>query len=126
MNIYSHPIDEVFESLKTIDFHISDYHNLPFAGGTVTSGFAQLEDTKEKISNSLKGNTNKTGKTGYKLSDEFKEKCRNRLLTEKNPMSNSKSVDKIREKSFIKFKCQHCELEMNKGNLSKHIKAKHQ
>jgi hypothetical protein len=125
MNIYSPHLDEVFESLKTMNFNISDYHNLPFAGGTVTSGFSQPEDTKKKISNSLKGNTNKTGKTGYKLSQEFKEKCRNRLLTKSNPMSNPESVDKIRQKSFVKFKCPHCDMQMNKGNLTKHIKAKH-
>lgn len=125
MNIYSPQLDEVFESLKTMNFDISMYHNLPFAGGNVTSGFKQLEDTKEKISNSLKGNTNKIGKTGYTLSEEFREKQRQRKLKD-NPMSNPDSVDKIRQKASIKFKCPHCDMQMNKGNLSRHIKIKHQ
>ena len=124
MNIYS-PSTDVFESLKTMDFNISYYHNLPFAGGTVTSGFAQLEDTKQKISNSLMGNTNKNGKTGYTLSDEFKEKCKTRMI-DNNPMGNLESIDKIRKKALVKTKCPHCDMTANIGNLTKHIKAKHQ
>ena len=121
MNIYSHPIDEVFESLKTMEFHIKDYHSLEKYEQV---GYELTEETKKAISNSLKGNTNKAGKTGYKLSDEFREKQRQRKLKD-NPMSNPQSVDKIREKASIKFKCPHCELHMNKGNLSRHIKIKH-
>ena len=121
MNIYSHPIDEVFESLKTMEFHIKDYHSLE---KYEQIGFEHTEDTKKAISTSLKSNTNKIGKTGYKLSDEFREKQR-QLKLKNNPMFNCESVDKIRQKAYIKLKCPHCELQMNKGNLSKHNKIKH-
>lgn len=42
------------------------------------------EKTKVEISEALMGNTNKLGKTGYTLSDEFKENCRERMTGENN------------------------------------------
>ena len=77
------------------------------------------EETKNKVSEALMGNTNKLGKTGAKLSDEFKEN-RRKIMTENNPMSNPESIEKVRQKALKKFPCKHCGWEMNKGGLSRH------
>ena len=120
MNIYKED-EDVFESLKTMDFDMSFYHSLP---KYEQKGLAHSDETKQKISESLKGNSNKRGKTGYKLSDEFKEKQRQRKLSD-NPMSNQECVDKIRQKALIKRKCPYCGMMGNPGTLARHIKAKH-
>ena len=78
------------------------------------------EETRKKLSLAGMGNTNKKGKTGYKLSEEFKENARQRWLKD-NPMSNPDSVDKIRQKALIKHPCPKCGRKMNKGNLSRHV-----
>ena len=85
-------------------------HNMPHS-----------EETKKKLSLAGMGNTNKKGKTGYKQSDEFKEKKRKLMLTDANPMNNPDSVDKIRQKALIKHPCPKCGRKMNKGNLSRHV-----
>lgn len=117
MNIYSHPIDEVFESLKTMEFHIKDYHSLEKYEQV---GYEHSEETKKAISNSLKGNTNKAGKTGYKLSDEFREKCKVRL-TKDNPAKNPKVKEKLRNIALLKpkLKCPHCDSTGDPGNIKR-------
>ena len=83
------------------------------------------QETKNKLSEAMMGKQNKLGKTGAKLSDEFKENQRQRMLTDCNPMSNPESIEKVRQKALKKFPCKHCGWEMNKGGLSRHeIKCK--
>ena len=77
------------------------------------------QETKNKLSEALMGNTNKLGKTGYKLSDEFKDKCKKRMLSD-NPMSNPEAVERVRQVALKKFPCKACGRLMNKGNLSRH------
>ena len=79
----------------------------------------QSEETKNKVSEGLRGNTNKLGKTGAKLSDEFKEN-RRKIMTENNPMSNEESRAKCSTAALRKWPCKTCGKEMNKGNLSRH------
>lgn len=78
------------------------------------------EETKNKLSEAMMGKQNKLGKTGAKLSDEFKENQRQRMLSDYNPMSNPGSIEKVRQKALRKFPCKTCGKEMNKGNLSRH------
>ena len=79
------------------------------------------EETKRKISLAGMGNTNKKGKTGYKLSDDYKEKKRLWMLIEgNNPMDNEESRNKIRTSALKKVPCPKCGWLMNKGNLSRH------
>ena len=78
------------------------------------------EETKNKVSEAMMGKQNKLGKGGQKLSDEFKENQRQRMLTDCNPMSNPESIEKVRQKALKKFPCKHCGWEMNKGGLSRH------
>ena len=92
-------------------------------GGRET-GWNHTEETKALLSERSMGNTN--GRTsGYTLSDEFKEKKRQMFLGDKNPMNNPESVEKVRKSAFNKKPCPHCGQEMNAGNLSQHIKARH-
>ena len=55
------------------------------------------EETKNKISESLKGNTNKKGKTGYKLSEETKEKMSESRKGDNNPSKRADVREKLRE-----------------------------
>ena len=80
----------------------------------------QSEETRNKVSEGLRGNTNRLGKGGQKLSDEFKENQRQRMLSDYNPMSNEESRAKCSTAALRKFPCKTCGKEMNKGNLSRH------
>jgi hypothetical protein len=77
------------------------------------------QETRNKVSEGLRGNTNKLGKTGAKLSDEFKEN-RRKIMTENNPMHNPESRAKSSKAALRKWPCKTCGKEMNKGNLSRH------
>ncbi len=59
-------------------------------------GIKFTEEQKRKISQSLKGNTNKLGKKGYKLSKEFKEKARLRWLGDNNIAKRPDVREKLR------------------------------
>ena len=86
-------------------------------------GWNHTDETKELLREKSLGNTN--GRiSGYKLSDEFKEKQRQRKLKD-NPMNNPEYVEKIRKHALNKKPCPHCGQKMNAGNLSRHIKSRH-
>ena len=78
----------------------------------------QSEETKNKVSEGLRGNTNALGKT-WTNSQEFKDKCKKRFETY-NPMDNEESRAKCSKAALRKFPCKTCGKEMNKGNLSRH------
>ena len=61
------------------------------------------ETTKEKIAESLIGNANKKGKTGYTLSDEFKEKCRRRMK-KNNPATRPEVREKLRQAALRRYR----------------------
>jgi hypothetical protein len=81
------------------------------------------EEAKSKISAGAMGNTSALGKT-WSNPESHKEKSRARMLVN-NPMDNPESVDKIRQKALQKKKCPHCDMRMNAGCMSRHIKARH-
>ena len=84
---------------------------------------SHTEETKNKVSEALIGNTNALGKT-WTNSQEFKDKCKKRFETY-NPMDNEESRAKCSTAALRKFPCKTCGKEMNKGNLSRHeIKCK--
>ena len=65
-------------------------------GNKNRKGILFTSEQKRKISESLKGNKNKLGKTGYKLSAEFKEKARLRWLGDKNVAKRPDVREKLR------------------------------
>jgi len=79
----------------------------------------QSEETRNKVSEGLRGNTNRLGKGGQKLSKEFGEAVSKRMK-ENNPMSNEESRAKCSTAALRKWPCKTCGKEMNKGNLSRH------
>ena len=60
------------------------------------------KEAKELISNNLKGNTNKLGKTGYTLSDEFKEITRQRMKKD-NPAKRPDVREKLRQAALRRY-----------------------
>ena len=62
---------------------------------------AHSDETKKKLSELGMGNTNKLGKTGAKLSDEFKEKCRERMLKD-NPAKRPEVREKLRKAALLR------------------------
>ena len=104
MNIYSHPIDEVFESLKTMDFdqdlllasgqlvnlHLASPWNKGMTGYTRQP---HSEESKQKISAAKKGKSIK----GTPASEESKEKNRKAHLGKKR---SAEAVEKGRLKNI--------------------------
>lgn len=89
-------------------------------GNQIRKGITFTKESREKISKSLIGNSNKLGKTGAKLSDEFREK-RKVYMSQNNPMNNPEYRQKISE--YLKSNkkpCSKCKRLMNAGNLSRH------
>ena len=80
------------------------------------------DEEKEKISNALKGNKNKLGKRGYKLNDETRLKMSASKVGSNNPATRDDVKEKLKKAASKKLKCPYCDLEMNAGNLSRHIK----
>ena len=64
-------------------------------GNKLRKGIFFTEQQKKKISESLKGNTNKLGKTGAKLSNEFKE-YRRKIMLQNNPAKRPDVREKLR------------------------------
>ena len=94
-----------------------------FRWGGRETGWHHTEETRELLREKSLGNTN--GRiSGYKLSDEFKEK-RRVIMTENNPMDNPESVAKLSSKMKVKKKCPHCDMMGNPATLARHIKARH-
>ena len=59
-------------------------------------GKTHTNETKNQISNSLKGNSNKLGKTGYKLSEETKKKMSAARTGDQNPAKRKDVREKLR------------------------------
>jgi len=62
------------------------------------------EKTKEKISESLIGNTNKKGKTGYTLSNETKKKMSKAKSGENNPATRPDVREKLRQAALRRYR----------------------
>jgi len=105
---YKHS-DDFREYRKTV-MQGNTYHAMP-----------HTEESKKLISKKLKGNTNKKGKTGAKLSDAFKER-RREIMLENNPAKDINIRKVLSKKALIKHPCPHCGKTMNAGNLSRHVK----
>ena len=65
-------------------------------GNTYRLGKTHTNKTKNQISNSLKGNSNKLGKTGYKLSEETKKKMSASRMGDNNPAKRKDVREKLR------------------------------
>ena len=81
---------------------IGEYQMVAKLGNKIRLGKEHTETTKEKISESLKGNKNKIGKKGYTLSDEFKEKCRKRMK-KNNPAKRPEVREKLRQAALRRY-----------------------
>ena len=81
---------------------IGEYQMVAKLGNKIRLGKEHTEATKEKISESLKGNKNKIGKKGYTLSDEFKEKCRKRMK-KNNPAKRPEVREKLRQAALRRY-----------------------
>ena len=62
------------------------------------------QTTKEKISESLKGNTNKKGKTGYTLSEETRKKMSKAKSGKNNPATRPEVREKLRQAALRRYK----------------------
>jgi len=76
---------------------ISEYQKVAKVGNKNASGHTKTVKARNQISESLKGNTNKKGKTGAKLSDEFKQKCKERMTGDNNPAKRADAREKMRQ-----------------------------
>ena len=99
---------------------ISEFQKINKLGNKHREGKLHSDETKEIISEKLMGNTNKLGKIGYTLSDEFKEKCSDRM-TKNNPVKRDDVKQKLSEKAKtrIKIQCPYCEKTGDPGNMTK-------
>ena len=75
---------------------ISEYQMVAKLGNTYRLGKTHTNKTKNQISNSLKGNSNKLGKTGYKLSEETKKKMSASRMGDNNPAKRKDVREKLR------------------------------
>ena len=75
---------------------ISEYQMVAKLGNTYRLGKTHTNKTKNQISNSLKGNSNKLGKTGYKLSEETKKKMSASRMGDNNPAKRKEVREKLR------------------------------
>ena len=82
---------------------IGEYNMVAKIGNKYRLGKTFTQESRDLISESLKGNTNKKGKTGYTLSDEFKEKCRIRMK-KNNPATRPEVREKLRQAALRRYK----------------------
>ena len=75
---------------------IRDYQMVAKLGNTYRLGKTHTTKSKKQISNSLKGNSNKLGKTGYKLSKETKKKMSIARTGDQNPAKRQDVREKLR------------------------------
>jgi hypothetical protein len=75
---------------------IGEYNMVAKLGNTYRLGKTHTNKTKNQISNSLKGNSNKLGKTGYKLSEETKKKMSASRMGDNNPAKRKDVREKLR------------------------------
>lgn len=76
---------------------ISEAQKINMIGTTRAIGHIKTEECKQIISDKLKGNTNKNGKTGYTLSDETKKKMSESRKGDNNPAKRADVREKLRQ-----------------------------
>ena len=82
---------------------IGEYNMVAKLGNTYRLGKTFTQESKDKISNTLKGNTNKLGKTGYKLSDETKAKMSLAKSGNNNPAKRPEVREKLRQAALRRY-----------------------
>ena len=75
---------------------IGEYNMVAKLGNTYRLGKTHTTKSKKQISNKLKGNSNKLGKTGYKLSEETKKKMSTSRMGDNNPAKRKDVREKLR------------------------------
>ena len=92
----------------------------PHEGNGPVESIAKHPLVRAAISETLKGNTNKTGKK-VKVTPEAAATWTANFPKE-NAMSNPEHVEKVRQSALRTKPCPNCNRLMNAGNLSRHIK----
>jgi len=64
---------------------MSEFKKIDMLGNQNAVGHVVSDEVRKSIAKNLRGNTNKLGKTGYKLSEEFKRNAALRWTGDKNP-----------------------------------------
>lgn len=77
-------------------YKISEYQKIAKLGNKSAAGHTKSEETKKLISDKLKGNSNKKGKTGAKFSDETKQKMSESRKGDNNPSKRPEVREKLR------------------------------
>jgi len=75
---------------------ISEYQMVAKLGNTYRLGKAFTKEQRQKISNSLKGNSNRLGKTGHKLTIETRKKMSKAKSGDQNPAKRKDVREKLR------------------------------
>ena len=75
---------------------IGEYNMVAKLGNTYRLGKTHTTKSKKQISNKLKGNSNKLGKTGYTLSEETKKKMSAARTGDQNPAKRKDVREKLR------------------------------
>lgn len=76
---------------------ISEYQKVAKIGNQIRLGAVLTDETKTQISESLRGNSNRKGKTGNKLSDETKKKMSESRKGDSNPAKRADVREKMRQ-----------------------------
>jgi hypothetical protein len=92
----------------------------PTEGNGPITSIAKHPLIRAAISETLKGNTNKTGKKVNVTVEAAAIWTSN--LPEENAMSNPVHVEKVRQYALKKTPCPNCGRMMNPGNLARHSK----
>lgn len=74
---------------------ISEFQKKAKIGNANRKGTSTSEQGKKNISDALRGNYNNKG--GYTQSEEFKEKCKQRMTGENNPAKNPEVREKLKQ-----------------------------
>ena len=75
---------------------ISEYQMVAKLGNTYRLGKTFTKEQRQKISSSLKGNSNRLGKKGHKLSEETKKKMSASRMGDNNPAKRKDVREKLR------------------------------
>ena len=76
---------------------ISEYQKVAKIGNTSAAGHVKSDLSKQAISEGLRGNSNRKGKTGNKLSDETKQKMSESRKGDNNPAKRADVREKLRQ-----------------------------
>ena len=85
---------------------IGEYQMVAKLGNKYRLGKTFTQESKDKISNKLKGNSNKLGKTGNKMSDESKAKMSIAKSGENNPAKRPDVREKLRQAALKRYASQ--------------------